>query len=148
MKLLSKVHFEILEESYLVILDIDNLNQEHMKSIINEIISEKDYFKYMNSKIIISTKLEKLLSYPFAYFNQEEKTDFSSICITNSERIIQHISYYDKSLPITFSEIVRTVNAINTIEVKGVLCPANWHPGEPVIDLNAWAKIEEELTSS
>ncbi|ABZ75862.1 Peroxiredoxin-like protein [Shewanella halifaxensis HAW-EB4] len=99
----------------------------------------------MDANVIILTKYKHLLTHPFAIFNQEKPTDFNYVCITNSKRVVQHLSYYDKSLSFMFSEIIRSLNAITIIDKKGVLCPANWHPGEPVINPKEWSELENKL---
>ncbi len=49
------------------------------------------------------------------------------------KRTLRAMIYYPLNVGRSFDEILRVVDALQTVDAKGVACPANWKPGEPVI---------------
>jgi peroxiredoxin 2/4 len=49
------------------------------------------------------------------------------------KRIIRAMIYYPLNVGRNFDEILRVVDALQTVDANGVACPANWRPGEEVI---------------
>ncbi len=48
-------------------------------------------------------------------------------------RKLRAMIYYPLNLGRNFDEIVRVVDALQTVDEHGVACPANWRPGDKVI---------------
>jgi peroxiredoxin 2/4 len=49
------------------------------------------------------------------------------------KRVLRAMIYYPLNVGRSFEEILRVVDALQTVDAKGVACPANWKPGEEVI---------------
>ena len=49
------------------------------------------------------------------------------------KRTIRAIIYYPLNVGRNFDEIMRVVDALQTVDANGVACPANWRPGQEVI---------------
>lgn len=49
------------------------------------------------------------------------------------KRNVRAMIYYPLNVGRNFAEIVRVIDALQTVDQHGVACPANWRPGEEVI---------------
>lgn len=49
------------------------------------------------------------------------------------KRTLRAMIYYPLNVGRSFQEILRVVDALQTVDAKGVACPADWKPGEAVI---------------
>ena len=49
------------------------------------------------------------------------------------KRILRAMIYYPLNVGRNFDEIVRVIDALQTVDKNGVACPANWRPGDEVI---------------
>jgi peroxiredoxin (alkyl hydroperoxide reductase subunit C) len=65
------------------------------------------------------------------------------------KRIIRTMIYYPLHVGRNFDEILRVVDALQTVDKHGVACPADWMPGDEVIvPPPATAKAAEERVKS
>lgn len=49
------------------------------------------------------------------------------------KRVIRAMIYYPLNVGRNFDEILRVVDALQTVDTNAVACPANWRPGDEVI---------------
>jgi peroxiredoxin 2/4 len=49
------------------------------------------------------------------------------------KRILRAMIYYPLNVGRNFEEILRVIDALQTVDKHGVACPANWKPGQEVI---------------
>jgi peroxiredoxin (alkyl hydroperoxide reductase subunit C) len=49
------------------------------------------------------------------------------------KRVLRAMIYYPLNVGRNFDEIVRVIDALQTVDANGVACPANWTPGADVI---------------
>jgi len=49
------------------------------------------------------------------------------------KRVLRAMIYYPLQVGRNFDEIVRVIDALQTVDKHGVACPANWRPGDEVI---------------
>ena len=49
------------------------------------------------------------------------------------KRVLRAMIYYPLNVCRNFDEIVRVIDALQTVDANGVACPANWTPGADVI---------------
>jgi peroxiredoxin 2/4 len=49
------------------------------------------------------------------------------------KRVLRAMIYYPLNVGRNFDEIVRVIDALQTVDANGVACPANWRPGDDVI---------------
>lgn len=56
-----------------------------------------------------------------------------ALFIIDPKRTIRAIIYYPLNVGRSVDEVVRTLDALQTADTKGVACPVNWKPGEKVI---------------
>lgn len=49
------------------------------------------------------------------------------------KRVVRAMIYYPLNVGRNFDEIVRVIDALQTVDANGVACPANWTPGKEVI---------------
>ncbi|MFT3772027.1 MAG: hypothetical protein QM820_42010 [Minicystis sp.] len=65
------------------------------------------------------------------------------------KRIIRAMIYYPLNVGRNFDEILRVVDALQTVDANAVACPANWRPGDEVIvPAPTTAKAAEERAAS
>ena len=55
------------------------------------------------------------------------------VFIIDPKRNVRAMIYYPLNVGRNFDEILRVVDALQTVDKHGVACPANWQPGEEVI---------------
>lgn len=55
------------------------------------------------------------------------------VFIIDPKRNVRAMIYYPLNVGRNFDEIMRVVDALQTVDKHGVACPANWQPGEDVI---------------
>lgn len=56
-----------------------------------------------------------------------------AVFIIDPMDVIRLILYYPLNIGRNMDEIIRTVDALQTVDKNGVACPANWMPGDKVI---------------
>jgi peroxiredoxin (alkyl hydroperoxide reductase subunit C) len=56
-----------------------------------------------------------------------------AVFIIDPKRVIRAIVYYPLNAGRSVDEVVRLVQALQTVDKHGVACPENWHPGDKVI---------------
>jgi peroxiredoxin (alkyl hydroperoxide reductase subunit C) len=49
------------------------------------------------------------------------------------KRVVRAMIYYPLNVGRNFDEIVRVIDALQTVDTNAVACPANWKPGDEVI---------------
>src|SRR5215831_3053374 len=55
------------------------------------------------------------------------------VFIIDPKRNVRAMIYYPLNVGRNFDEILRVVDALQTVDANGVACPANWRPGQEVI---------------
>ncbi len=55
------------------------------------------------------------------------------VYFVDPKRTIRAMIYYPMNIGRNFEEIMRVVDALQTVDEHGVACPANWRPGDDVI---------------
>jgi peroxiredoxin (alkyl hydroperoxide reductase subunit C) len=55
------------------------------------------------------------------------------VFIIDPKRNVRAMIYYPLNVGRNFDEIMRVVDALQTVDANGVACPANWKPGDEVI---------------
>jgi peroxiredoxin 2/4 len=55
------------------------------------------------------------------------------VYLIDPKRNVRAMIYYPLNVGRNFDEILRVVDALQTVDANGVACPANWKPGEEVI---------------
>jgi peroxiredoxin (alkyl hydroperoxide reductase subunit C) len=55
------------------------------------------------------------------------------VFLIDPKRVLRAMIYYPLNVGRSFDEIVRVVDALQTVDQHGVACPANWKPGDEVI---------------
>ncbi len=56
-----------------------------------------------------------------------------AVFFIDPKRTLRAMIYYPLNVGRNFDEILRVVDALQTVDEKGVACPANWRPGEKAI---------------
>jgi peroxiredoxin (alkyl hydroperoxide reductase subunit C) len=55
------------------------------------------------------------------------------VFVIDPKRVVRAIVYYPLNVGRNIDEVVRIVDALQTVDKHGVACPVNWQPGEKVI---------------
>jgi peroxiredoxin (alkyl hydroperoxide reductase subunit C) len=55
------------------------------------------------------------------------------VFVIDPKRVVRAIIYYPLNVGRNVDEVVRLVDALQTVDKHGVACPVNWKPGEKVI---------------
>ncbi len=55
------------------------------------------------------------------------------VFVIDPKRVVRAIIYYPLNVGRNVEEVVRLVDALQTVDKHGVACPVNWKPGEKVI---------------
>jgi len=56
-----------------------------------------------------------------------------TVFFIDPKRILRAMIYYPLNVGRNFDEVLRVVDALQTVDKHGVACPANWRPGDKVI---------------
>lgn len=56
-----------------------------------------------------------------------------TVFFIDPNRVLRAMIYYPLNVGRNFDEVVRVVDALQTVDTNGVACPANWQPGEKVV---------------
>lgn len=96
----------------------------------------------------VSMKVSRL--YGMLHPDESETQAVRAVFFIDPKGIIRAVIYYPLKLGRNFDEIKRVLEGLQTIDAFGVALPADWHPGDAVIDPNPTDlhKIDERWTRS
>lgn len=79
--------------------------------------------------------LDQRVSRLYGMIHQPSSVTATVRCVffIDPKRTLRAMIYYPLNVGRSFEEILRVVDALQTVDAKGVACPANWKPGDPVI---------------
>ncbi|HZY03229.1 MAG TPA: peroxiredoxin [Anaeromyxobacteraceae bacterium] len=79
--------------------------------------------------------LDQRVSRLYGMVHQPSSVTATVRCVffIDPKRTLRAMIYYPLNVGRSFEEILRVVDALQTVDAKGVACPANWKPGDPVI---------------
>jgi peroxiredoxin (alkyl hydroperoxide reductase subunit C) len=77
--------------------------------------------------------LDKSISRHFQVLSEEEGIAYRGLFIIDREGIIRHQLINDLPLGRSVDEVLRTLDALITVENIGEVCPANWRSGEKTL---------------
>ena len=77
-------------------------------------------------------------------------TTVRSIFFIDPDRILRAMIHYPLDVGRSFDEILRVIDALQTVDLHGVACPANWHPGDDVFvpPPRTTAELEDRLSDA
>jgi peroxiredoxin (alkyl hydroperoxide reductase subunit C) len=86
-------------------------------------------------KFPIIADLDQKVSRLYGMVHEPSATTATVRCVyfMDPKRTVRAMIYYPLNVGRSFSEIIRVVDALQTVDKHGVACPANWQPGEEVI---------------
>jgi len=79
--------------------------------------------------------LDQRVSRLYGMIHQPSSVTSAVRCVffIDPKRILRAMIYYPLNVGRNFDEIMRVVDALQTVDANAVACPANWRPGEDVI---------------
>jgi peroxiredoxin 2/4 len=79
--------------------------------------------------------LDQKVSRLYGMIHQPSSVTATVRCVyfIDPKRILRAMIYYPLNVGRNFDEILRVVDALQTVDANAVACPANWRPGEDVI---------------
>jgi peroxiredoxin (alkyl hydroperoxide reductase subunit C) len=86
-------------------------------------------------KFPVIADLDQKVSRLYGMLHAASATTATVRCVffIDPKRILRAMIYYPLNVGRNFDEIVRVVDALQTVDANAVACPANWKPGEEVI---------------
>lgn len=81
-------------------------------------------------KYPLISDLDKSISRNFQVLNEDEGIAYRGLFLIDKEGIIRHQLVNDLPLGRNVDEVLRLIDALQTFEKVGEVCPANWHPGD------------------
>lgn len=79
--------------------------------------------------------LDMRVSHKFGMIHEASSDTAAVRCVffIDPKRTLRAMIYYPLNVGRNFDEILRVVDALQTVDERGVACPANWRPGDKVI---------------
>lgn len=71
--------------------------------------------------------------YGMLHENESATAAVRAVFVIDPNRIVRAIVYYPLNAGRSMAEVLRLVDALQTVDKHGVACPANWKPGDKVI---------------
>jgi peroxiredoxin 2/4 len=86
-------------------------------------------------KFPVIADLDQKVSQLYGMLHQASAATATVRCVffIDPKRTLRAMIYYPLNVGRNFDEVVRVVDALQTVDAKGVACPANWTPGQDVI---------------
>ena len=101
----------------------------------------------VNFPIIEDTKATISKEYGMLHETASTNKDVRGVFIIDGNNVIRSINFYPMQVGRNFDEIVRTVEALKTVDQQQVLTPADWKPGEDVL-MPHYPYTKEELAAN
>lgn len=106
-------------------------------SIYSHIAWVRDIEKKFNVKVTfpVIADLDQKVSQLYGMVHKASAATATVRCVffIDPKRVLRAMIYYPLNVGRNFEEIVRVMDALQTVDKFGVACPANWKPGEEVI---------------
>lgn len=118
----------------LLVLSTDGLNShiEWVKSI-KELKYKGETVDEIDFPIIADDFMDVSRKYGMLHPNSQDKRTVRAVFIIDPEDKIQTILYYPMEIGRNMEEIKRTLQALQLVDRKDCLTPANWEPGQDVL---------------
>jgi peroxiredoxin (alkyl hydroperoxide reductase subunit C) len=86
-------------------------------------------------KFPVIADLDQKVAQLYGMLHQASAATATVRCVffIDPKRTLRAMIYYPLNVGRNFDEVVRVVDALQTVDAKGVACPANWTPGQDVI---------------
>jgi peroxiredoxin 2/4 len=122
----------------------DQLAQKGVKLIGNSIDSVYSHIAWIRNieqnfgvKITfpVIADLDQKIAKLYGMIHEPSSVTAAVRCVyfIDPKRVLRAMIYYPLQLGRNFDEIVRVIDALQTVDKNGVACPANWKPGDEVI---------------
>ena len=84
---------------------------------------------------VVIADLDQKVAQLYGMLHQASAATATVRCVffIDPKRTLRAMIYYPLNVGRNFDEIVRVIDALQTVDTKGVACPANWTPGKDVI---------------
>ncbi|MCA9677860.1 MAG: peroxiredoxin [Kofleriaceae bacterium] len=83
--------------------------------------------------IIADLDMKVAQAYGMIHEASSDTAAIRAVFFIDPKRNLRAMIYYPLNVGRNFDEIVRVVDALQTVDANGVACPANWRPGDKVI---------------
>ncbi len=115
--------------------DFKALNTELIALSTDPATRHKDWKKELNIQFPLITDTSKKVAQLYNMIHPQQSTSqtIRSVYIVDPSGIIRTIMHYPMSTGRSFSEIIRTIKALQIAEAENVLPPAEWQPGDPTL---------------
>jgi peroxiredoxin (alkyl hydroperoxide reductase subunit C) len=106
-------------------------------SVYSHIAWTRNIEKNFNVKIKfpVIADLDQKVSRMYGMLHEPSSLTATVRCVyfIDPKRVLRAMIYYPLNVGRNFDEIVRVVDALQTVDKNAVACPANWRPGDEVI---------------
>ncbi|GAB1453120.1 peroxiredoxin [Draconibacterium sp.] len=118
----------------IAIISTDNVDQHNMWVAHLDEIDYKDHGKQViNFPVISDTDKNASKLYGMLHEPTSSNRDIRGVFIIDPDNVVRSINFYPMQVGRNMNEIVRIVEALQTVDQAKVLCPANWKPGDDVM---------------
>ena len=122
----------------------DQLEKRNVAIIGNSIDSHYSHIAWLRNieknfdvkiKFPVIADLDQKISRLYGMVHTPSSNTAAVRCVffIDPKRIVRAMIYYPLNVGRNFEEILRVVDAFQTVDKHGVACPANWKPGQEVI---------------
>ncbi|MCB9729713.1 MAG: peroxiredoxin [Deltaproteobacteria bacterium] len=83
--------------------------------------------------VIADLDMKVSKAYGMIHSASSDTSAVRAVFFIDPKRILRAMIYYPLNVGRNFDEVLRVVDALQTVDKHGVACPANWTPGDKVI---------------
>ena len=118
----------------IAIISTDNIEQHKMwVAHLEEIDYRGNGKQHINFPVIEDSNKKASSLYGMLHEPISSNKDIRGVFIIDPENVVRSINFYPMQVGRNMNEIVRLVEALQTVDQAKVLTPANWTPGEDVM---------------
>jgi len=118
----------------IAIISTDNVEQHNMWVAHLEEIDYKNYgTKKINFPVIDDSDKTASRLYGMLHEPVSSNKDVRGVFVIDPENVVRSINFYPMQVGRNMNEIVRIIEALQTVDQASVLTPANWEKGEDVL---------------
>jgi len=115
--------------------EFQDINTELIAISTDPATRHNDWKKKLNIQFPLITDTNKKIAQRYNMIHPKESTaqTIRSVYIIDPSGTIRAIMHYPLSTGRSFSEIIRTIKALQKADTENVLTPAEWQPGDPTL---------------
>jgi peroxiredoxin (alkyl hydroperoxide reductase subunit C) len=131
----------------LAVISTDNLDQHNLWVSHLEEIKYKGNNQKINFPLFADTNKKVSRTYGMLHEPVSTVRDVRGVFIIDPENVVRSVNFYPMQVGRNMDELVRLVQALQTVDQAKVLTPVNWNPGDDVL-VPYYPYTKEQLTAN